>query len=171
MADQPLTTGSMLTPENIRLVPIDSGFEGLDELVTEESLAGFDGWVLDRAIPAGGMVDRNSLVEPGEASGLRLMSLPIGEEHAAGGSLISGDRVDVISVDDGTASFVATNLEVTGVASTAAGSIGAMSAYHVVVAVTADLAVDLAAALDSGALEVVRAPGAVDAGQVVVDGS
>ncbi|MFZ0015563.1 MAG: hypothetical protein WAL25_15775 [Acidimicrobiia bacterium] len=162
MADQPLTTGALLSPESIRLVPIDSGFEGLDELVTEESLAGFEGWVLDRAIAPGGMLDRSSLVEPGEASGLRSMSLPIAEEHAAGGSLISGDRVDVISVAGGAASFVATDLEVTGVASAPAGSIGTTSSYHVVVAVTAEQALDLAAALASDSLELVRATGAAE---------
>ncbi|HEX6287385.1 MAG TPA: hypothetical protein VFZ80_07855, partial [Acidimicrobiia bacterium] len=108
----------------------------------------------------GAVVDTSSLSEPGEGSGLRTMSMPIDREHAAGGSLVAGDRVDVISVVDGVPGFVATNLEVTGVAEEASGGIGAVSAYHVVLSVSAEQALALAAAIDSGSLEIIRSTGA-----------
>lgn len=160
IANQPLTTGSVLSRDSLRLVPIDAGFEGLDQLVTEESIAEFDGWVLDRGIAALATIDRADLVAPGERLGMRSMSVPVAMEHSAGGSLVVGDRVDVISVDDGAASFVATDLEVTGVSDSEIGAIGANSSYHVVVAVTAQQALSLAEALDAGSLEIVRATGA-----------
>lgn len=160
VADQPLTTGSVLTPDSIRFVPIESGFEGIGNLVSEDALAGYEGWVLDRAIAEGGLIDTSALVQPGDGSGLRSMSVPIDLEHAAGGSLVAGDRVDVISVAEGVPVFVATDLEVSGVAEQASGSIGAVSNYHVVLSVTADQALALAAALDSGSIDIVRSTGA-----------
>lgn len=165
VASQPLSTGSIFDPAAVRLVPVDSDFEGLGSLVDEGDLAGFEGWVVSRGIPAGGLVDRNALVEADAAAGLRSMSLPVPVEHAAGGALLPGDRVDVISVTDGVAGYVATALEVTGVGEPGAASIGASSQYHVVVAVTAEEALALAEALASESIEIVRATGASAVGE------
>lgn len=165
LASQPLTTGSIFDPAAIRLVPVDTGFEGLDSLVGESDLDAFEGWVLSRGIPEGGLVDRGSLVEPDVGGGLRSMSLPVPIEHAAGGALLPGDRVDIISVTEGVAGYVATALEVTGVGEPGAASIGAASQYHVVVAVTAEEALALAEALASGSVEIVRATGARAGGE------
>jgi Flp pilus assembly protein CpaB len=159
IADRPLTTGSVLTADSIRLVPVDSEFEAIDRIVTEADVAGFMGWVVGRHLAEGEVVGVSALVEPGDGPGLRSMSLPVPIEHAAGGSLAAGDRVDVISVVDGEAGFVASDLEVTGVAEMANGGIGMTGSYHVVVAVTAGQALALATALDSGSLEVVRSTG------------
>jgi Flp pilus assembly protein CpaB len=90
------------------------------------------------------------------------MSLPVPVEHAAGGSLSAGDRVDVISVSDGSAGFIATDLEVISVASGDSASIGSITAHHVTVAVEAEQALRLAEALDSGSIEIVRSTGASD---------
>lgn len=160
VARQPLTSGSVLGPESVRFVPVDSDFESLDHLLTQDSLASYEGWVLDRAIEEGALLEASALVQPADSSGLRSMSLPIDREHATGGTLVAGDRVDVISVVDGVPGFVATDLEVTAVADAASGAIGAVSAYHVVLSVSAEQALALAAALDSGSLEVVRSTGA-----------
>lgn len=160
VARQPLTSGSVLGPESVRFVPVDSDFESLDHLLTQDSLASYEGWVLDRAIAEGALLEASALVQPAASSGLRSMSLPIDREHATGGTLVAGDRVDVISVVDGVPGFVATDLEVTAVADAASGAIGAVSAYHVVLSVSAEQALALAAALDSGSLEVVRSTGA-----------
>jgi hypothetical protein len=61
---------------------------------------------------------------------------------------------------DGEAVFVASDLEVTGVAEDSSGGIGAVSQYHIVLSVSADQALALAAALDSDSLEIVRSTGA-----------
>jgi Flp pilus assembly protein CpaB len=160
VADRPLTAGSPLDPASLRLVPVDSGFEGLPDLITDGDLDLLEGWVLSRPIAEGGLVDASALVEPGSTSGLRSMSLPVPVEHAAGGALVPGDRVDVISVVDGNPIFVAYDLEVISVSETGSGSIGVSSAYHVVVGVEPAEALDLAGALDGGSIEVVRATGA-----------
>ncbi len=169
VARQPLTTGSVLGPDSVRFVPVESDFESLDHLITDESLGSYEGWVLGRAIDEGALLDVSSVVQPGDGSGLRSMSLPVDREHAAGGSLVAGDRVDVISVVDGVAGFVATDLEVTGVADDASGGIGAISQYHIVLSVNADQALELAAALDSGSLEIVRSTGAETIDSVTAD--
>lgn len=160
VADRALVTGSVVDRSALRLVPIDSDFEGISRIVTEDDLAGLEGYVLARPIPNGGLLDRSALVQPGSESGLRSMSLPVPVEHAAGGSLAAGDRVDVIAVTDGTARFVAVDLEVISVSETGSGAIGSISSYHVVVNVTADQALELSEALAAGPVEMLRATGA-----------
>ena len=160
VAEERLIAGSVLDPGDLRLVPVDSGFEGLSDLVSEGEIAALDGSVLSRSIEPGGLVDQSALLPPGSDSGLRSMSLPVPSEHAAGGALTPGDRVDVISVIDGKASYIATDLAVVSVAADSSGAIGTISEYHLVVSVEADEALDLAQALDRGSLEVLRSTGA-----------
>ncbi len=166
VAAQPIAAGSDVDATSLRLVPVDSGFEALPGLVTEADLARLDGWVTSRAIPEGGLIEKAVVMEPGSSSGMRSMSLPVSIEHAAGGTLVGGDRVDVIAVFDGTARFVASDLEVISVAAGSSG-IGAVSSYHVVVSVGADEALALAQALDAGSVEIVRSTGA----EPIVEGS
>lgn len=160
VADQPIAGGTVLDLDTIRLVPVDADFAGLDALVGENSLASLEGWVLGGPIAEGTPLRKVDLVEPGPSSGLRSMSLPVPVEHAAGGSIGPGDIVDVIAVADGSASFVATGLEVISVADRSTGSIGATGSYHIVVAVEAEQALRLAAALESGSIELLRSTGA-----------
>lgn len=155
----------------LRLVPVGSGFEGLPDLISEDELDDLGGWVLARPVAAGGLIGQSDLVAPGSTPGLRSMSLPVPVEHAAGGALAAGDRVDVISVSDATADYVATDLEVVSVAEGAAGAIGAVSSYHVVVSVDADQALALAEALDSGSVELVRSTGSEAVARGVESGS
>jgi Flp pilus assembly protein CpaB len=167
IADRPLVPGSNFDLDSVRLSPVDSDFEALGSLVTEAELAGLEGWVVVRPVPEGSTVDRTALVEPGSAGGLRSMSLAVPIEHAAGGTLTPGDRVDVISVEDEVAHFVSVDLPVISV-SESTGSIGATGSYYLVVAVEPADALELAEAVASGSVEVVRSTGASELG--VVDG-
>lgn len=160
VTDQVIAAGSIFDPELIRLEPVDSGFVGTPKLVNEDNIGDLAGSVFTRTVPAGSPVALDSLGIPGAANGLRTMSLPVAIEHAAGGALSEGDQVDVIAVEDGAASFVASGLEVVGVSDTSGGAIGSSSGYHVVVAVDAIEALSLAEALESGSIEIVRATGA-----------
>lgn len=172
IADRALTTGSPLDTSTLRLVPVESNFEGLPSLVTEEQIGEMAGWVLARPVAAGEMVQRSAFVQPGSNSGLRSMSLPVPMEHAAGGSLATGDRVDVISVVDDRARYVAADLEVISVSDGAAsGGIGTISAYHVVVNVDAEEALRLAEALDAGSVEIIRSTGSDVISGELADGS
>jgi Flp pilus assembly protein CpaB len=160
VADEALSAGATIEPDVVRLVPIESGFAGLPDLVTESELRSKDGWVLSRSLAAGGLIDETVLVQPGPGSGLRTMSLPVAIEHAAGGNLGPGDRVDVISVVDGVAEYIAIDLEVLAASQIPSGSLGSSSGYHVVVSVTPQDGLELASALDSGSIEVLRSTGA-----------
>lgn len=160
VARHPLTSGSVLTAEDVRLIPLESGFEGMGSLVTESQLQDLEGWVMADSISEGALLSESSLVEPGGPSGLRAMSVPVSLEHAAGGSLTSGDRIDVITVVDGEALYVVDDVEVVAVADATTAAIGATGSYHIVVAVTADEALSLAEAIASGDLEVVKSTGA-----------
>jgi Flp pilus assembly protein CpaB len=88
------------------------------------------------------------------------MSIPVTSEHAAGASIVPGDRIDVISVVDGLPGFVAEALEVVAVSDADQGALSVGAGYYVVVAVEPDEALALAAAIDSGSLDLVRATGA-----------
>ena len=132
----------------------------IESLVQQAQLSELEGWVVERSIPVGGLLNRSVFVEPGAPSGLRSMSLPIAVAHAAGGTIVAGDRIDVISVLDGSASYVATGIEVIGTSDVDGGSFGSIGDYHIVVAVDAIQALDLAEAIESGSLEMVRSTGA-----------
>lgn len=169
VADRPIPSGSVLGPEMVRLVPVDSDFAGLESLITEGQLPGLIGSVVTRALPEGAVVDSASLAPPGSASGTRAMSLPVEESRAAGGALVAGDRVDVIAVFGGSPAFVVTAAEVISVPQTGSGSFGGTD-YYVVVGVSADEALALAQAMAAGRLDVVRSTGAPPVG-AVSDGS
>lgn len=166
LTERPLAAGSTFDLDSVRLVPVDASFEGLGTLVGEEDLKRYEGWVVTHSVPSDGLIAMDDLAAPGSDSGFRSMSLPVAVEHAAGGSLVAGDRVDVISVVNGEARFIATALEVIAVSEIASGSIGSVSSHHVTLAVESDDALRLAEALDAGSMEVVRSTGAgeIDAG-------
>lgn len=168
VADRPIDAGSRVDASDIRFVEIPADFAGLDGLVDEARWDQVSGWVAVRPIPAGVVVASDGLSEPAGGDGLRTMSVPIPLEHAAGGLLEVGDTVDVISVAD-TASFVVTGVEVVGLAPDPGSGIGSSGGYYVVLAVDAEQALGLAAAIDRGSIEVVRSTGAssIPAGQGV----
>jgi len=169
VANRSIAAGTTIDADSLRLVPVDSGFEALPTLVGEAELDAYAGRVASRSISEGALIERAALVGAETPSGLRAMSLPVSVEHAAGGALVAGDRVDVISVSDGTAGFAAVDLEVISVAESSSAAIGGITSYHVVVAVAADQALTLAQALDAGSLEIVRSTGAEQIGSA--DGS
>lgn len=169
VADRPIPSGSVLVADMVRLVPVDADFGGLESLVKEEQLPGLLGSVVSRALQEGSVVDSASLAPAGSASGKRAMSLPVEESRAAGGSLVAGDRVDVIAVYDGSPVFVVTGAEVISLPPTGSGSFGG-SDFYVVVAVDASEALALAQAMAAGRIDVVRSTGAPEVG-AVSDGS
>jgi Flp pilus assembly protein CpaB len=160
LANGPIAEGTPFSADLVRLVPLPTDFEGIAHLLTEDDVDSRDGWVTSRSVAAGELVNAGVLIQPGAASGLRTMSIPVPIEHAAGATLVVGDRVDVISMLDDEAAFVATDLEVVSIAETSQGGIGGVGPYHLVVAVTADEALALARAIDDGSVEIIRSTGA-----------
>ena len=158
VADQPIAAGSVLTPGMVRLVPVDAGFGGLGSLVVESEIEGRYGWVTQRAIAEGGVIEMSALAEPVTVTGLRAMSIPVPVSRSAGGTMVPGDNIDVIAVRDGVAGFVVTGIEVLAVAS--GGSGFASVDHHLVVAVDAEQALALAEAMAVGSIDVIRSTGA-----------
>lgn len=160
-----LVAGSRISASDIRFVVIDADFAGIEGLVTERSWAGQEGWVITRPLPANTPLDAASLAPSGDVAGLRHMSVPVSIEHAAGGLLKVGDRVDVISVGDAGPAYVASDLLVVSLADTDSTRLGGPGGYFVVLAVTDGDALALAGAIDIGSIDLVRAtPGWVEGG-------
>lgn len=159
VAAEPIAEGSVLTSEALRFVPVAADFEALDTLLVDGDFEGMEGMIFARSVPAGALIDVAALVDAGVEDGHRAMSIPIAIEHAAGARIVVGDRVDVITVIDGVASFVATDLAVIAHAEPQAGGLST-GAYHVTVAVDEEEALALAEAIATGSLEVVRSTGA-----------
>jgi Flp pilus assembly protein CpaB len=159
VADRPIAAGTALTAELVRLAPIPADFEGLGSILVDESLDGYLGWLVERSVPEGGVIASSILGEPATSSGLRMMSLPTEVARSAGGTIGVGDRVDVITVVDGQASYVVAGVEVVGVSGPDGAGLGAVE-HHVVVAVDADQALALAEAVALGPIDVIRSTGA-----------
>lgn len=160
VAERPLPAGTQLGTDDVRLVPVASDFAGLASMLTETELATRLGWVLDRPVAADAVIDESMLVEPGAPAGLRAMSIPIEIEHAAGGAIAPGDRVDVISTSGEEAVFVVSDIAVLAVADRSSGVLGGIGTYHIVVAVDAKQALALAEAIAQGSMEVIESTGA-----------
>jgi Flp pilus assembly protein CpaB len=118
--------------------------------------------VATRRIAAGEPLVHSALSPAAAPDGLRAMSVPVPAEHAVGGELSVGDRVDVINADGPQALYVVRSAEVIGVAPRrgSAGFSSSSSAFYVSIAVDSDTALRLAAAIRAGKVEVVRATGA-----------
>ena len=159
VAAEPIAEGTLLTAEVVRFVPLAADFEAANTLFVKDELGQMEGRIFARSIPAGGLIEKGALVDAGVEDGHRAMSIPIAVEHAAGARIVVGDRVDVITVADGVARFVATDLAVIAHADTETSGLST-GAYHVTVAVDEDEALALAEAIAAGSLEIVRSTGA-----------
>lgn len=160
VTERPLSSGAQISLEDVRFVAVPSDFAGLASMVTEDELGARKGWILGSAVPAEGVIVEEALVPPGAPSGLRAMSIPIEVEHAAGGGVVAGDRVDVISAGGDAAVYVVSDVEVISVADSSSAAFGAIGAYHIVVAVDAEQALLIADAIEEGAVEILRSTGA-----------
>jgi Flp pilus assembly protein CpaB len=154
-----IESADQVTGDMVRWVEVPADSPLAEGLVDESLLAG--GLVATRPIAAGEPITARALAPEVTGGGLRAMSVPVAREHAAGGVLRPGDRVDVIDVVDGEPTYVVTDAEVLSVASESTGSLGAgPGQFHVVVAVDDREALGLARASADDKLEVVRSTGA-----------
>jgi Flp pilus assembly protein CpaB len=158
VAAEQIDAGQIIEAGMLRFVDLAADDQLLAGLVTADAIATVTGAVTASPIAAGDPVLRSALVRGTE--GRRTMSVPIDPAHAAGGRLVAGDRVDVISVADGLARFIAEDVEVVGVADRGSGALGTVGAYHVTLAVDADTALRVALAMRTTTIELVRATGA-----------
>lgn len=111
VAVEPIEAAAPVTPRMVRWVEVPADSAVADGLVGEDGLAGTP--VATRAIEAGEPLTSQALATDVPGNGLRSMSIPVAREHAAGGQLRPGDRVDVIDVVDGEPIYAVSGAEVT----------------------------------------------------------
>lgn len=117
------------------------------------------GMVAARTIESGHLLGTDDLRPASAPLGQRAISIPIQIEHAVGGSLITGDRIDLISVAEMGPQYVLVGAEVLEVPSTARGSLTGATGFYIVVAVDDQQALAVAEAIGSGGIEIVRSTG------------
>jgi Flp pilus assembly protein CpaB len=119
-----------------------------------------EGWVATRTVPPGVPLTRSDFRREAITADLRAMSIPVSTQHAVNGAIVPGDRIDIIVVRRGLAAYVATAVEVIAVADRASTG---RSEFALTVAVDAATSLRVAAAINDGSIEVVRATGAAAA--------
>ena len=159
MAAADLAAGRPIAASQVRAVEVDVSDQIYATLIPWEQVVGLAGRVPAYLLPAGELIRASDLRDPSAPAGLRSMSIPIDPEHAVGGDLSPGDRIDLILVGDETAGYVLVGAEVMAVSGTARGAL-AVGGFHVTVAVDAEQALALAAAIRDGRIEIVRSTGA-----------
>jgi len=169
VARSDIPAGTVVTPELVSSSELPADSPLAKSIATLDGLRGTR-WTTTQPIPAGNPIRRSELVEGEQSNTLRSMSIPVPRDHAVGGALAVGDRVDVIDVVEGRAAFVVTGAQVTKVAtpSSAGGIAGDSRQFFVVVQVDAQQALAITEALSDGKVDVVRSTGAPPVGRGAV---
>lgn len=158
VAADDLVAGERVTSDSLVAVQVDGGGDVLDRLLDRLPSSEM---VAVRDLPAGEPLRWSDLVATvADDPRLRHMSLPIEPEHAAGGRIVAGDRVDVIAVIDGVATAIITSADVVAVADQQDQAFGTLGAFHVTILVDTADALCLASALSAGEIHLVLATGA-----------
>lgn len=126
-----------------------------------------DGAVLTRPVVAGELIPRAWVASGASASAGRSMTIPVTPEHAVGGRLRPGDRVDVYATfDSGDArartSVLVRAVEVLDVVETGGLVVGEEAVAGLTVAVTPSEAARLAFAIRTAELDVALVAGAAE---------
>lgn len=156
-----LPAGEPVSAAHLRFEPVAAGTDLLATLVPSERAASIEGHVAVTDLPGGALLRTDDLRPVAAAERRRAMSIPLEAAHAVAGRIEPGDRIDVIEVHGGRATFLLVDAPVLAVASPdARAGIAVSRAFSVTVAVDAEDALHLALAIREGSLEVVRATGA-----------
>ena len=123
-----------------------------------------EGELTTRSLRAGELLPALSLAPAGSASGINSISIPVSPEHAVGGSLSPGDRVDVYATFDAAdvrarTTSILRNAEVSDVIEASGLVVGGEAAVGIVVSATPRRAAAVAFALRTGEIDVVRTVG------------
>lgn len=150
-----LDAGALTTT---RLAADRSVVAGLFEPDDVEELRGR---VVTERVETGGLVTRAGVRAVADGAAPRAMSFAVPAARAVAGALRAGDRVDVIAVDDGVASYVMRDVEVLAVAGDESDPLGGSGdELTITLAVEPDAALAFAAAADAGRVTLVRTTGA-----------
>jgi Flp pilus assembly protein CpaB len=160
VATERIEAGRIIAADDLSVAEVDVADALYATLLPGQQSQGLVGMVAARTIAAGHLLGVDDLRPASAPSSQRAISIPIDIEHAVGGGIEPGDRVDLIAVIDGSPQYILTGTEVLEVPSAARGSLTTATGYFVVVAVDAQEALAVAAAIHSGEIEIVRSSGA-----------
>jgi Flp pilus assembly protein CpaB len=174
VAASAIPAGSAVDAADTRLVQVHASDAVLANGLLGVSQLG-EGWTAAVAVAPGQPIALSELTKPDASGEQGAMSIEVPVDHAAGGSIVPGDLVDVIAANgSGGAYYVAQGLRVLSVAPSGSGGGvlgGGTGDYFVVVAVGKRTALKISAALGASAssgtgIEVVRSTGEVPTGQL-----
>jgi pilus assembly protein CpaB len=160
VAARDVPAGRALTGSDLRSVEVDVDDQLFTTLIPWQESRTVLGQVAARAIGNGHIINNDDVRPASAPGGLRAMSIPIESEHAVGGALVVGDRIDLIAVDDAGPRYVLTDAEVVAIPGVDRGSFTGVGGFYLVVAVDPLQALAVAAAIRDGGIEVVRTTGA-----------
>jgi len=152
--------GTSLTEGHLAFAEVPADDVLSSRLIPSDRAGQLVGQLATRSIADGEPILESDLLAVDNRDGLRAMSIPIEESRAVSGRLSSGDSVDIVLVQDGIATYVATGIKVLDVPSSETNALGARTGYSPTVAVNATEALRIAAALDTGEVHIIRSTGA-----------
>jgi Flp pilus assembly protein CpaB len=160
-----LPAGRQVEANQFRSVEVDVDDAVYATLIPWVQAGSLVGQVTAHAIAEGMLIGTTDFRSPAGPAGMRSMSIPIDSEHAVGGQLGSGDRIDLIMVGEEGPRYVLESAEVLSTSSQ--GELGVLSTgdFFVVVAVDDQQALGVAEAIRDGRIEIVRSTGVEAAGQ------
>ena len=162
-----LQAGTVVPPGAVTVVTVDVGEEQAARLVPAAEADAVVGQVVTNHLAPGDLIGRSDLRGPSAPEDRRAIALPVPRARAVAGDLRTGDRVDVIAVEDGVARYVATGLPV--IASGGGDGLDENS-WSLTVSVDEQDALALARALADAEVTVTRATGATPADPDAVEG-
>jgi Flp pilus assembly protein CpaB len=161
-AARDIAPGTVIDARALRVARIHADAATLATLIDSDQLDAVSGRVAIADIPAGTLLTRTAIRSAAQGDAPRAMSFPIPRSRAVGGALDSGDRVDVLAVQQhsGRSSYVATDVEVLDFDSQDNGPLQGSDDAAVTIAVDSDSAARIASAIETGSITLVRATGA-----------
>jgi len=163
VAAHDLAPGTVINNTSVHVTRVHVGATVLATLFGADQLAALRGRVVTATVQEGELVARGAVSALDAHASTRLMSFPIARSLAVGGSLATGDRVDVLAVDHGSgrAGYVLTDAEVVAVEGRSSGALsGASDDVTITLVVAPETAPELASAIDAGTVMLVRSTGA-----------
>lgn len=158
-AGRTIQAGETIEADDLTTTRIAADAGVLATLLT--STEGLEGSVAGRTLAAGELVGAGDLLTAAAPLGLASMALPVEPAHAAGGTIRSGDRVDIVDVRDGAARFVVRDAPVLRGPSGDPGALGS-TGNHIVVGLEETQILAVAEAIADGSVDVVVTTGASD---------
>jgi Flp pilus assembly protein CpaB len=151
-----IPAGEPITPDSIRSEPIGAGSPLARTLLSYDQARG-GRFVARHTIGEGESIPTSAAADKPDA-GRRVVAIPVEREHAVGGDVDIGDRVDVIDYASNPARYVLKWAEVLARAD-GDGGLGS-TGFWVTVAVTDRQALDVGDAVRNGKVMVVRSTAA-----------